>query len=212
VKNILFIAPPAGGKGTQSDRLVKEFGYVHISTGDLLRELDPESEIGKTVHTLISEGKLVSDEIVLSLLKDKLMSLKDNDAFILDGFPRNIKQAGLLDELLKSLNKSLDLVIELDVPYDVALKRAIGRVNCPKCKKTYNRFFMPTKVEGICDECGSALEVRTDDTEETYKTRYETYLSSTMPLIDFYKEAGKYVKIDGVNNTFETLVSVINND
>ena len=212
MKNILFIAPPAGGKGTQSDLLVEKFGYIHISTGDLLREVDKTSELGLKVNELISTGQFVPDDIVLALLKDKLLTLSENDAFILDGYPRNIAQAGELDKLLPSLGKNLDLVIELDVPYDTLLKRAVGRVSCPNCKATFNTFFKPTKVEGICDKCGSELTHRSDDNEETFKTRYDTYLEKTHPLIEYYKSQGKLVSIDGINNTYESLVSVIKND
>lgn len=209
MKNILFIAPPAGGKGTQSDMLQDNYGYVHISTGDLLREVDKTSELGIKVNELMSSGKLVSDDIVLELLKNKLMSLSKDDAFILDGFPRNVSQADMLDILLNELGMNLDLVIELVVPYDTLLKRAIGRVSCPKCKATYNTFFKPTKVEGICDKCGSELVHRSDDNEDTFKVRYDTYLESTNPLVDYYKKQGKLVSIDGINNTYESLVSVV---
>ena len=141
LKNVIFIAPPAAGKGTQSDLLKENLGYVHISTGDLLRELDKESPLGKEVNALIEAGKFVSDEIVLELLKQKLLTLTEDDHFILDGYPRNLNQAEALDGLLKEINKSLDCVIELDVPYDTCLKRAIGREICPNCHKAYNTFF-----------------------------------------------------------------------
>lgn len=211
MKNILFIAPPAGGKGTQSDALVEEYGYVHISTGDLLRELDKDSPLGKEVNELISAGKFVSDEIVLELLKKKLESL-EGKPFILDGCPRNLKQAEILESMFQELGISLDLVIELDVPYDVTLKRAIGRISCPNCKSTYNKFFKKPLNEGVCDKCGSVLQSRQDDDEETYKVRYNTYLEATAPLIEFYKARGKLVKVDGINNTYESIVSVIKND
>lgn len=209
MKNILFIAPPAGGKGTQSDALVENFGYIHISTGDLLRDVDKNSSLGKEINELISKGLLVSDEIVLKLLKEKLMTLKSDDAFILDGFPRNIKQAESLDELLSELNRTLDAVIELNVDYDTLLKRAIGRVTCPNCKQTYNTFFKPPIEDGLCDNCKVELIHRSDDNEETFKTRYDTYLESTMPLIKFYKEKGILTSVDGINNTYEAIKSVI---
>lgn len=211
MKNILFIAPPSGGKGTLSAKLVENYGYAHISTGDLLRELDKSTPLGQEVQNLIKNGQFVSDEIVIELLKDKLLTIENDTPFILDGFPRSIAQAEKLEPLLKDIGRTLDLVIEIDVPYDVCLKRALGRVTCPKCKTIYNKFFLPPKVENFCDKCGETLVARSDDTEETYKVRYQTYMNTTNPLIDFYKEQGKYVKIDGINNTYETLVSVINN-
>ena len=209
MKNILFIAPPAAGKGTQSDLLMEKLNYKHISTGDLLRELDKTTPLGKEVAELINAGKLVSDEIVLQLLKDKLLSLDESDSFILDGFPRNLNQANELDKLLSEVNKSLDLVIELDVPYDTCLNRATGRIICPKCHKSYNKFFMKPSKDGICDACGSDLIVRNDDNEETFKERYNTYMETTMPLIKYYEEQGKLIKVDGINDTFEKIVSVV---
>lgn len=212
MKNILFIAPPAGGKGTQSDLLVENYGYVHISTGDLLREVDKTSELGQKVNELIANGKLVPDDIVLSLLKEKLLTLKSDEAFILDGYPRNIAQAEELERLMSELGRNLDLAIELDVPYDTILKRAIGRVSCPKCKATFNTFFKQPKEEGICDKCGEKLIHRDDDNENTFKIRYDTYLENTKPLVDFYESRDKLVRVDGINNTFESIVSVIKND
>ena len=209
MKNILFIAPPAAGKGTQSDALTEKLGYVHISSGDLLREIDKESELGKKVNELISAGKLVSDEIVLELLKNKLQTLKEEDHFILDGFPRNLNQAIALDDMLKDINKTLDAVIELDVDYDICLKRATGRIICPKCKRSYNKFFKQPKTEGKCDACGSDLITRSDDTADTFKERFDSYVEVTMPLIEYYDKKGILVKVDGVNNTYDEIVSVI---
>ena len=209
MKNILFIAPPAGGKGTLSDELVTKYGYIHISTGDLLRDVDKSSELGIKVNELISKGELVPDDVVLALLKAKLKTLNETDAFILDGYPRNIDQAYALEETLKELGLTLDYAVELDVPYDILLKRAIGRVSCPKCKATFNTFFKLPKVEGICDVCGEKLFHRSDDNEETFATRYNTYMSNAEPLIEFYKNEDKLVKLDGINNTLEELVSVI---
>ena len=209
MKNILFIAPPAGGKGTLSDELVSKFGYTHISTGDLLRDVDKSSELGIKVNELISKGELVPDDIVLALLKAKLETLKESDAFILDGYPRNIDQAYALEDVLQELGLSLDYAIELDVPYDILLKRAIGRVSCPKCKATFNTFFKQPKVEGICDVCGEKLFHRSDDNEETFATRYETYMKNAEPLIEFYGNKNKLIKLDGINNTLEELISVI---
>lgn len=208
MKNVLFIAPPAGGKGTQSESLVENFGYIHISTGDLLREIDKTTPLGKEIEELMSTGAFISDDIVLELLKNKLASL-NGEPFILDGCPRNINQAEKLDVMLENLGLSLDIVIELDVPYDVTLKRATGRISCPKCKKTYNKFFKQPVEEGYCDNCHEKLISRSDDNEETFKVRYDTYMEATAPLIDYYKEKGKLVKVDGINNTFDSIVSVI---
>lgn len=208
MKNILFIAPPAGGKGTQSDLLVENFGYIHISTGDLLRELDKSTPLGKEVDELLKTGQLINDDLVLRLLREKLETL-DGKPFILDGCPRNLAQAERIEEMFREMGLSLDAVIELDVPYDLILKRAIGRVSCPKCKATYNTFFKQPLQEGICDKCGESLIHRSDDNEETFKVRYDTYVEQTMSLIDFYTKRGKFVKVDGVDNVYENVVSVI---
>lgn len=208
MKNILFIAPPAGGKGTQSEALVENHGYVHISTGDLLREIDKSTPLGKEVSELMATGAFISDDLVLELLKTKLKTL-NGEPFILDGCPRNIPQAERLESILEELNLSLDVAIELDVPYDTLLKRSIGRVSCPKCKATFNTFFKKPIKEGICDKCGSELTRRFDDDEATFKVRYDAYVENTAPLVEFYSSRGKLVKIDGINNTYENLVSEI---
>ncbi len=211
MKNILFIAPPNGGKGTQSEALVENFGYIHISTGDLLRDIDKSTPLGQEVAALLTSGKFASDELIFELLKDKLETL-DGKPFILDGCPRNLHQAEVLESMFKELGLSLDAVIYLDVPYDILLKRALGRVSCPKCKSVYNTYFKAPKETGICDKCGGDLIHRDDDTEETFKVRFDTYLENTAPLIDFYKNKGKLYTVDGVNNVYDSVVSVIKND
>lgn len=212
MKNILFIAPPAGGKGTQSEALVEKCGYIHISTGDLLRDVDPETELGKKIREVQASGELVSDDIVFELLENKMKSL-DGKHFILDGCVRNLAQAEKLEDMFTRLGISLDAVINLDVPYDTLLKRTLGRVNCPNCKSTFNTYFKKPQVENICDKCGKELISRNDDNEETFKVRYQTYLDSTKPLIDYYEKEGKLVTIDGASDdTFERIVEVVKND
>ena len=209
MKNIIFIAPPAAGKGTQSELLVSEFGYNHISTGDLLRSKQNDgSELGNYIKDLLSQGKFVDDEIVTKLLSDKLSSI--DGPFILDGYPRNIEQANILDSVLKSLNLSIDAVIYLNVDSETAMKRALGRVSCPKCNKIYNKYIeekMP-KVTNICDDCGVELIGRSDDNEESFKIRFDTYISQTQPLLDYYKSNGLLVIIDKVNTPNETFEEV----
>ncbi len=211
MKNVLFIAPPAGGKGTQSDLLVENFGYIHISTGDLLRDVDEASPLGKRIREIQASGKLVDDETVFELLEEKLSEIKGQH-FLLDGCVRTVKQAGMMEELLTKLGMSLDLVIELDVPYDVLLKRAIGRISCPKCKAIYNKFFKKPANEGVCDNCGESLVSRNDDNEETFKVRYDTYVENAKPLIEYYEKLGKLVKVDGINDTDKIISEKIKND
>lgn len=204
MKNILLIAPPAGGKGTVSEELVKKCGYVHISTGDLLRNLDVTTELGKKIHELIGRGELAPDDLVLELLKDKIDTLKGRP-YILDGCPRNLFQARELEKKLTGDNK-LDLAIYMNVPYEVCLKRIVGRMSCSKCGRVYNRDTSKPKVEWLCDDCKVELTTRKDDTEETFKGRYETFTNTTYPIVDFYKEKNKLVEIDGLDDPYEKIV------
>lgn len=195
--NIIFIAPPAAGKGTLSDKLVTKYGYKHLSTGDLLRaEIKKENDLGKKIEEIISRGELVSDDIITELLKNELKSI--DGKFILDGYPRNIAQANTLNGIFSELNIENYVTIYLDLEEELAMKRALGRVICGGCGASYNTYFenfMP-KNEGICDKCGSELKHRSDDTEETFKVRFSTYVEKTSPVLDYYKALGKLEVID----------------
>lgn len=191
MKNVIFIAPPAAGKGTQSELLVENFNYIHISTGDLLRNKQNDgSDLGNTIKELLKTGKLINDEIVTELLKEKFENTKG--PFILDGYPRNINQAKTLDTIFNNLNINDYAVIYLDVDEDTAMKRALGRITCPKCKRTYNKYNELTKPKetGICDDCKIELIGRSDDNEDTFKIRFNEYLNNTKPLLNYYKEKG----------------------
>ena len=165
--NIIFIAPPAAGKGTQSSLLEEKYEYKHISTGDLLRnEINKKSDFGKEIESIISKGELVSDDIITKLLKNELENIK-HQKFILDGYPRNLRQAEILNELFNELNIENYVTIYLSLDNEIAMKRALGRVVCTKCGASYNKYFqnlMP-KENGICDKCRSELVVRTNDNE-----------------------------------------------
>ena len=195
--NIIFIAPPAAGKGTLSDKLVTKYGYKHLSTGDLLRaEIKKENDLGKKIEEIISRGELVSDDIITELLKNELKSI--DGKFILDGYPRNIAQANTLNGIFSELNIENYVTIYLDLEEELAMKRALGRVICGGCGASYNTYFenfMP-KNEGICDKCGSELKHRSDDTEETFKVRFSTYVEKTSPVLDYYKNLGRLEVID----------------
>lgn len=191
MKNIILIAAPAAGKGTLSELLVEKYGYIHISTGDLLREASKEkSELGEKISTMLKNGELVSDEIVFELLENKLKVV--DKPYILDGFPRTINQAYKYDELITKLNKSLGIVVVLNCDYDILKNRIVGRWLCKECGSIYNTLtgVNTPKEENICDKCGGELYKRSDDNKESFKTRYETYLEKTKPLIDFYQEKG----------------------
>ena len=210
MKNLLLIAAPAGGKGTISSELEKDFGYVHISTGDLIREIDETTPLGQQVKACMDVGAFVDDNIVLSLLKEKILTIK-NKPFVLEGFPRSIKQAKELEEFFEELNISLDMVIFIDVSYDTALKRSLGRVTCPNCHESFNIYFKKPKIEDVCDKCGTRLIKRSDDTEETFKNRYETFQKLTLPLLEFYEKKGILKKV-GEKDTYNSIVSEIQND
>lgn len=193
MKNIILIAAPAAGKGTLSSLLVEKYAYQHISTGDLLRDVSKEeSELGIKVSNLLKTGELVSDEIVFELLKKRLLKEDTLNGYILDGFPRTLEQAYKYDEMIKELNKDLGLVVVLNTDYETLKKRIVGRVLCKECGSIYNTLtgVNTPKVENICDKCGGSLYKRSDDNEISFKTRYETYLEKTEPLIEYYKEKG----------------------
>ncbi len=195
MKSVIFIAPPASGKGTQSQRLI-ELGYKHISAGDMLRcEINKGSKLGLNIKSLMASGSLVSDEIVFELINQELKN--NTKPFILDGFPRTINQVQLLDKLFKELNINNYEVIYLSLGLEEALKRTLGRLTC-KCGASYNINYenLKPKVENICDICGSELVKRDDDNEESFKTRFNTFVTNIEPIIEFYKNEGKLHIID----------------
>jgi len=209
--NIIFVAPPAAGKGTQSALLVEKYGLAHISTGDLLRaEVAKESELGLSLKEKMSTGELISDDIVIDLLKTRLMQNDMQKGFILDGYPRTINQAHMLEDVLDELNMKIDHVLYLEMDKELAMHRALGRMTCPKCGAGYNKYeeVMKPKVDGKCDHCESDLECRTDDNEETFNTRFDTYLDNTQPLLDYYKEKELLNVIDNSGTPEETFSKI----
>ena len=211
MNNILFIAPPAAGKGTFSDLIKEKYGYVHISTGDLLREeVKSGSELGKELSEIMSSGKLVNDELINKMLLNKLKTLSKNTPFIMDGYPRTLKQVKDYEEILEKLGLNIGKVIYLKIDKETGLKRVLGRLTCPKCKKGYNKltgYNMP-KVEWVCDECNVELESRKDDTEEAYNVRYDTYMRETQPLIDYFKNKGNLIEIDSTKDADSTMKEI----
>lgn len=195
MRSIILIAPPAAGKGTQSDMLVEKYGFAHISTGDMLREVAKTDEV---IKSKLENGELISDDIVFDLLQKRLEQDDCKKGFILDGFPRNVNQAKRYDQIVDELGISSNVVIYLDVDKETALKRIVGRVSCPNCHRVFNDMIdeaMP-KVSGKCDDCGSELIRRTDDNSETFGKRYDVYINNTAPLIDYYSEEGILYKVD----------------
>lgn len=199
MKNLILIAPPGAGKGTLSKDLLSKYPYVHISTGDLLREqVAKGDELGMEIKKVQESGGLVSNEIVYKALENKLNDPKCDNGYILDGFPRNLEQAREYDEILKRSNKDLGIVILLDIPKEELIERITGRFTCSECGEIHNIYSedLKPKKDGICNKCGGKLTQRSDDNLESFEKRYSTYLDSTAPLIDFYKEKGVLYTID----------------
>ncbi len=188
-KNLIFLGAPGAGKGTGANGLLERESLVHISTGDILRaEIKNGTELGKSASVLMEKGELVPDEIVAGMVKSRLKQPDCQNGFILDGFPRTIKQAELLEEALNEIGKKIDAVIYFDISDDILLKRLTARVSCKQCGRIYNKIFVPPKKENICDDCGIELFQRPDDSLETAKDRLKVFYESTQPLIDYYKE------------------------
>ena len=211
MKNIVFIAPPAAGKGTQSALLQERYNYIHISTGDLLRsEIASGSELGKEIESIMASGHFVSDEIATEILKKRLSEPDIKNGFILDGYPRNVKQAKILDDMVKELNINLDVAIYLEMDKTTAMHRALGRITCPKCGRGYNKYeeILKPKTEWVCDDCGVELTSRSDDNEESFGRRFDDYVNKTEPLLDYYKEAGILKVIDNSGTPDETFAHI----
>ena len=215
MKNIMFIAPPAAGKGTQAELVNKKYKLPHISTGDILREISKEdSEIGEYVRETLASGKLVKDEITYQLIEDRLKKDDCKNGFIIDGFPRNLDQANEYDKILERLNYEVGNVILIDIDKEILEKRITGRRLCEKCGAIYNinDENMTPKVESVCDQCGGKLYQRSDDNLESFQTRYQTYLDKTEPIIDHYKKQGVLKVVDGndtIDNIFKQIDKII---
>jgi len=198
---IIFLGPQGSGKGTQAKILAKDFGIPHVSTGDIFREeREKDTERGKLIRSLIDGGNFVPDEITNEMVKDRLGEQDCANGAILDGYPRNLAQAGVLDEIWQGNSATAILV---DIPDDVAMERAVYRRNCKKCGKIYHLKSNPPKQDEICDDCASPLAWRDDDREEQIKIRLKTYHQKTEPLIRYYQDKGALVKINGVGTIEE---------
>ena len=214
MKNVIFIAAPATGKGTFSNMLMERYGYNHISTEDLLRNIvKTNTSLGNEVAEVLKSGKLVNDELIFKILKEALKQMDLQNPFIIDGLPRNINQAYYLNNLFNEINIDNYLAINLDLEYEIALKRALGRLSCPNCGTTYNKFFdeFKPKIENMCDKCGSVLDSRTDDNEESFKERFETYQNNVKPILEYYENNNKLLKISTHEFTNEEIFDIIIN-
>ena len=193
-KELIFLGPPACGKGTQTAKLSEHLGLPHVDTGSLLRaEIKNETENGKIAKSYIDKGQLVPVSLVANIIKNRLAQEDCKNGYILDGYPRSVEQADLLEEINADIDGSVEAQIKaiyFDLNQDILISRIVNRRSCPKCGEIYNIKFKPTKVEGICDKCGAELTQRKDDNEETAKARFDTYFKETAPLIDYYKNKG----------------------
>ena len=190
-KNLIFLGAPGAGKGTISNVMIAKYGVAHISTGDILRgEVAKGTPAGKEAEVIMKAGKLVPDELVCAMVKNRLAEPDCENGFILDGFPRTIPQADRLNAVLAELGKKIDYAIYLKVEDEVLLQRLTARLNCRGCDAIYNKIFMPPKTEGICDKCGSELFQRADDSLETAQSRLAVFHQQTQPLIDYYEQRG----------------------
>lgn len=192
---LVLIGAPAAGKGTQARKLIAKYSLAYISTGDMLRaEVAKESELGLKVKEIMSSGSLVSDDLIISIVKERIKEDDCKNGFILDGFPRTVVQAEKLDEI-----GGIDKAIYINCPDDVLLERITARETCPKCGASYNKLAAPSKVKGICDVCGERLTQRKDDTIEAGKARLETFHNQSEPLVEYYKKQGKLFEVDGLS-------------
>lgn len=196
--NLILLGPPGAGKGTQAERLTEDFDLPHVSTGDMLRAAVKEgTELGRQAEPLMKAGQLVPDDLVIGIIREWLGSGAAADGFLMDGFPRTIGQAEALNEVLEGLGRKLTGVLSIDVPDDEIVKRLSARRVCAENGHVYNLLTDPPAKEGVCDQDGSPLEQRADDTEETIRNRLRVYHESTSPLVRFYEDAGLLAKIDG---------------
>ena len=196
-KNLIFLGPPGAGKGTLSDPLMKAENLAHISTGDILRaEIKNGTDLGKTAKTYMDQGKLVPDEIVADMVGKRLAEDDCKNGFILDGFPRTVPQAELLEQVMEKINMKLDAVVLFDAPEDLLLQRLTARLTCRSCGASFNKLFALPKVDGVCDHCQGELYQRSDDSMETAQNRLKVYHEQTSPLIEFYIGRNLLSKID----------------
>ena len=210
---LVIMGPPGAGKGTQAAMIANRFSIPHVSTGDIFRKnLKEGTPLGLKAKEYMNKGLLVPDETVVEIVKDRLSEEDCQKGFLLDGFPRTVAQASVLDEVLGQMNMKIDNVINIEVPKEVLIERAVGRRVCKKCGATYHVKYKSPSRPGLCDECDGELIQRDDDKEETVVKRIEVYLEQTQPLIDYYAKRGLLVNIDGgqnITNVGEQIVKAL---
>lgn len=211
---IVMLGAPGAGKGTQAQMLAKKYDIPHVSTGDIFRmNIKNGTELGMEAKKYMDQGLLVPDELTVRILLDRVAKDDCKNGYVLDGFPRTIPQANVLEEALTKLGDKIDYAVNVDVPDENIIRRMGGRRACLACGATYHIEHVPPKKEGICDKCGQELVLRDDDKPETVTNRLQVYKEQTQPLIDFYTERGVLHNVDGtkdMNEVFEAIVAILN--
>jgi len=206
---IVLLGAPGSGKGTQAKLLVEKYQFPQVSTGDLLREaVSAGTSLGLQAKAAMEDGHLVSDDIVLGMIKERLSQADAQNGFVLDGFPRNIPQAEALDLMLKQMDKPLQLALLVEVDFDALMQRLTGRRTCESCGQMYNVYLSPSKLEDRCDKCGGNLRHRSDDNEETISNRLKVYEAQTTPVITYYKEQGKLRVVQGIGEITDVYAAI----
>lgn len=206
---IIMLGAPGAGKGTQAEMIAEKYHLPHVSTGDIFRaNIKNGTELGKEAKSYMDRGVLVPDELTVKILMDRVAQDDCKDGYILDGFPRNIPQAEVLDKALAEFGDKIDFAIDMEVPDELIIRRMAGRRACVSCGATYHIENVPPQKEGICDKCGEALILRDDDREETVKNRLNVYHEQTQPLIEFYEKKGILKTVDGTKDMMEVFKEI----
>ena len=207
---IIMLGAPGAGKGTQAKMIAEKYSIPHVSTGDIFRaNIKNGTELGKQAKEYMDAGKLVPDELTVTILLDRVAQDDCKNGYVLDGFPRTIPQAEVLENALNELGDKIDFAVNVDVPDENIVRRMSGRRACLKCGATYHIEHIPPKQEGICDTCGSELVLRDDDKPETVQNRLKVYHEQTQPLIDFYTERNILKAVDGTKDMKEVFNDII---
>lgn len=210
---IIMLGAPGAGKGTQAKRIAEKWQIPHISTGDIFRmNIKNGTELGMEAKKYMDQGLLVPDELVVKILLDRVAQSDCKNGYVLDGFPRTIPQAEVLDAELEKLGEKIDYAIDVDVPDENIINRMSGRRACVSCGATYHITYAPTEKEGVCDKCGSELILRDDDKPETVQKRLGVYHQQTQPLIEYYTAKNILKSVDGtkdMEDVFQSIVSIL---
>lgn len=207
--NIILMGLPGAGKGTQASKIIKKYPIPHISTGDMFRlAIKNETELGKEAKSYMDKGELVPDSVTIGIVKERLSQSDAKEGFLLDGFPRTVEQAQALNDIMDELDTQIDRTINVDVDEEELMNRLTGRRICEICGTAYHLVFNPPKQEGVCDLDGGKLYQRQDDNPETVANRLEVNLKQTQPLLDFYKEQGVLVNVDGSKDIDDVFVEI----